>query len=152
MPTNPRDTTTAPRSMLHAPASPAPSTARSVRSSAQSTSPGGPAGHIQGSSPGWQSVGSVQGNKFAMKRSPGKKFLEAGESVICIHNKVIWSWCHDYKYFFSRVVCHASKFFLFLMLFHTCLFVCQHYSNMIKQYILELEQLVEKLKSLLLYS
>lgn len=37
--------------------------------------------------PGWQSVGTVQPNKFQMKRSPQKKYIDVGTTVICIHNK-----------------------------------------------------------------
>ena len=47
-----------PRSVVQTPASPVPSTGRSVRSSVQSATPGH-AGTGAGS-PGWQSVGSVQ--------------------------------------------------------------------------------------------
>ena len=37
---------------------------------------------------GWQTVGAVQPNKFQMKKSPQKKFIEVGTTVICIHTKV----------------------------------------------------------------
>jgi hypothetical protein len=83
MPSNPKES--GPRSVLQAPGSPVPSTTRSVRSS--NLGPTGGQG-TSTSSPGWQSVGAVHFNKFQMKKSPGKKFLEPGESVICIHNKV----------------------------------------------------------------
>ena len=38
--------------------------------------------------PGWKTVSEAEFTKFTMKRSPAKKFLEPGTSVICIHNKV----------------------------------------------------------------
>ena len=37
---------------------------------------------------GWQTVGAVQPNKFQMKKSPQKKFIDVGTTVICIHTKV----------------------------------------------------------------
>ena len=36
---------------------------------------------------GWQTVGTVQRNKFQMKRVK-RKYIEVGTSVICIHTKV----------------------------------------------------------------
>ena len=83
MPSNPKES--GPRSVLQAPGSPVPSTTRSVRSSTLGQAA---LGTSSSTSPGWQSVGAVHFNKFQMKKSPGKKYLEAGESVICIHNKV----------------------------------------------------------------
>ena len=41
-----------------------------------------------GTGDGWQTVGAVHPNKFQMKKSPQKKFIEVGTTVICIHTKV----------------------------------------------------------------
>jgi hypothetical protein len=42
-----------------------------------------------GNETGWQSVGSIPPNKFQTKKSPKKKYIDVGTTVICIHNKVI---------------------------------------------------------------
>ena len=36
----------------------------------------------------WHTVGAVQPNKFQMKKSPRKKYIDVGTTVICIHTKV----------------------------------------------------------------
>ena len=38
--------------------------------------------------PGWRTVSEASFTKFTMKRSPPKKYMEPGTSVICIHSKV----------------------------------------------------------------
>jgi len=35
----------------------------------------------------WHTVGAVQPNKFQMKKSPRKKYIDVGTTVICIHTK-----------------------------------------------------------------
>ena len=41
--------------------------------------------------PGWATVASNEFTKFTMKRSPAKKFLEPGTTVIYINTKVCLS-------------------------------------------------------------
>ena len=36
----------------------------------------------------WHTVGAVHPNKFQMKKSPRKKYIDVGTTVICIHTKV----------------------------------------------------------------
>ena len=44
--------------------------------------------------PGWTTVPSNEFTKFTMKRSPAKKFLETGATVIYINTKVLS--CNDH--------------------------------------------------------
>ena len=43
---------------------------------------------FQDKGPGWKTVSEAQFTKFTEKKSPPKKFIEIGTSVICIHSKV----------------------------------------------------------------
>ena len=42
----------------------------------------------EGKGPGWQTVPNNEFTKFTMRRSPAKKYVEPGTSVICINTKV----------------------------------------------------------------
>ena len=71
--------------------------------------------------PGWTSISNNEFTKFTMKRSPAKKYLEPGATVIYVNTKVVRIFKYTIHYHPSHYI--ASFYKQNCVMLHLCFIV-----------------------------